>query len=58
MKSLTLTVKQLWPRLMFVFLPAETKTDRQTVTERTKLDAPKFHSRCIKIHTQTVHKTL
>ena len=42
MKSLSLMVQKLWPRLKY-FLATESQTDRQ----KKKLDAPEFHSRGI-----------
>ena len=48
-KSLSLTVRKLWPRLK-VFLATESQTDRWTGQN---LNAPEFHSRGIKKATRT-----
>ena len=51
MKSLSLTVQNLWPRFLKVFLPQSHRfTESQTGQ---KLDAQEFHSGGIKIKLQT-----
>ena len=54
MKSLSLMVQKLWPRLNF-FLP---QNDRQTITDRTKTRCCEFYSGDIKTSLQNKHQTV